>query len=138
LTLAQSLAKERTDPLDVMSINSGIVNPFDLIIGDTVEVCGSAYISNRNADTFGATLGWFDCTEDISSSGQFTITVITSDTFTVIDGRVCWALGFGVAANSVYTSCNTHFVLGFNTDNGSADHTVTFSWNLHVDRSCST
>ena len=87
-----------------------------------------------NPRTFGFFLSWFDCSEDISGTGQFTMTNIIQSTASFVDGRVCW--GAAVGLDTFYSSCNIHWVVGMNTQLSLADHDVKFTYSLHVIRGC--
>ena len=94
-----------------------------------------AYINDTDATDFGYMLGWFDCSENISGTGEFEVTNIFFDTAPIINQRACFSQGTDIL-NSLLTKCNIHFIVGFNTQGGAVDHGVKFTYNLHAYRTC--
>jgi hypothetical protein len=94
-----------------------------------------AFIDDAAATDFGYMLSYFDCSEDISGTNEFTQTNIFYDTVAIINQRACFDDGVGIN-NSNLTACNIHFTVGLNSQGGAANHAVKFTYNLHVSRAC--
>ena len=133
--LTTKVTSDVVDPIPKTDISIGITNPVGLKNGDFLELCGMAYISNNSATTFEYMLSYFDCSEDISTSEAFTQINIFVGTAPIIQNRVCFNYGFSIL-NSLLTRCNIHFIIGFNTQGALVNHSVKFTYNLHINRRC--
>jgi hypothetical protein len=59
-----------------------------LLGGDTIELCGIAsYDSLEESVEFGFFLSYFDCSEDISETGAFTVYNLFEGTASFVDSR---------------------------------------------------
>ena len=94
-----------------------------------------AFIDDPDALDFGFMLSYIDCSEDISGTGTFTQTNIFESVSQITNRRACFSNGVGVN-NDLLTSCNIHFIVGFNSQGGGVNHGVKFTYNLHLKRIC--
>jgi len=137
----------------------GIPSPFDIIIGDTITVCGMAYCDIPYSDTpivdfvrLGVSLSAFNCSNlqatspppPLRPSYYFPQTGLTSDIYAYTPddqyylgrARVCFELNY--TAEYDFPKCDTLFVLGFNTSNLLADSSgpIQVTYTFNVNRNC--
>jgi hypothetical protein len=89
---------------------------------------------NGDPTDFGWFLSYFDCGEDISSIGQFTVSNLFYGSTSYIDSRVCFSQK--IALSDSFESCSIHFIVGMNSQGSVANHKVKFTYSLHVTRQC--
>ncbi len=136
LTVLNVISQERTDPISPANSFSGIPCPMDLGPGDTIRLCGIAFMDNSNSGTFGAALGFFTCAE--FASGEFPLNDLVYDntTYTYSDQHVCWEIAYTLQTGEYIPQCESFFVVGMNTQT-SAAAVIKFSYTLHITRNCS-
>ena len=139
LTLAQTIAKGKTEPIVAEENFVGIPCPMDLGPEDIIKLCGIAYMDNQSGGTFGATLGLFKCTEYDVLTGAYPLTSLVSDntTYTFSNQQVCWEIEYKLVPGQNISKCNSLFVVGLNTVTGEGSSTINFSYTLHITKNCS-
>ena len=130
---ATSLRRGANTPVLAQYSNIGIVNPFNLSVGDNIRVCGTAYAQGATpADWFNMSLTVFKCSE-ISNDGASTpidVSEISGDDYSNFSTTCFNSI---VTLDSNITACDGLFQLGFNSQLATAA-TVKFSWTLSVIR----
>jgi hypothetical protein len=131
---------------NITAINADFVNcavplPVDLNIGDTVKICGIAYIiklPNMTDPQFHITVSHFSCSDvdHITQVDVPTFTVIPVSTYDMSQkNTVCFSEEIVLA--EIFPACNTFFVVGLSfTDNNEAEKQCKFSYTLEVTQAC--
>jgi hypothetical protein len=136
-TAINSIKEGKNTPLQVIESFCGIPNSHDLVGGDTIELCGIAsYDSLEESVEFGFFLSYFDCSEDISETGAFTV-------YNLFEGTAYWD-GYKVCFNGFLEltddlpACNINWIVGMRGSSPSVepDYPVRFSYSLHAYRNC--
>ena len=117
------------------NINCGIPLPVNIIEGDTIDICGMAYLDGSGDTTkcdFGVYLYRFDCA-NVSKDG---ITIVASGvTENAFDsnGLYCFNLSYNIpkAPGSEFSACTDFLTVGFSTDSAgdSTESRITFTIN---------
>ena len=117
------------------NINCGIPLPVNIIEGDTIDICGMAYLDGSGDTTkcdFGVYLYRFDCA-NVSKDG---ITIVASGvTENAFDsnGLYCFNLSYNIpkAPGSEFSACTDFLTVGFSSDSAgdSTESRITFTIN---------
>jgi hypothetical protein len=133
--LTSNVSRDRTDPISPQYLSVGITNPFDILDGDTVTLCGMAYVEDPDAITLNWYIGYFTCSEAIGA-GDFTQRLITNGTDTGDGyGKICFGGSYTFDANALL-ACDDHWTVGLNVQSVGIDTKVRFTYTLNVERPC--
>ena len=125
-----------TDPIPSDQLTVGITNPFDIQNGDTIELCGMAFVEDPDAITFNWYLGYFSCSQDIQGGNFTQYSIMTGSDTGDGYGKVCFGGSYTFTANGPI-SCDDHWVVGMNAQTVGGDSSVRFTYTLKVSRPCS-
>jgi hypothetical protein len=140
------LTRESSDPIAAGAVFGGIPIPFDLLPGDELTVCGSAYLSGGTSvpDNWdlGVGVGYFRCSDYTVLDDEFPVTSLFTNAVGNSESQsriVCF--NFTHSIGDTYPRCDTHLVLGFKGIGITGAHTtgsgVRFTYTLNVNRGCS-
>ena len=119
--------------------NCGIPLPVDLTIGDTVKICGIAYVTTEETanPTFYITVSYFNCNDvDLTQENVSAYTVIPVATYIIGSTRkVCFSEEITLGQSLL--ACNTLFLVGLSVgDQEQYNKELKFSYTLDVTRAC--
>jgi hypothetical protein len=146
LDASTKLTRETVDPIPTGGVFGGIPIPFDLLPGDNLTVCGSAYLSGGTTVPdgwdLGVGMGYFRCSDYNLIDDEFPVTGLFTDAAQNSEPQsriVCFQ--FEYIIGDTYPRCDTHLVLGFKGIGITAANTtgsgVRFTYTLNVNRACS-
>ena len=118
---------------NLSNVNCGIPLPVNIIEGDTIDICGIAYLDGSGDTTkcdFGVYLYRFDCANVLRDGITIVSSGVTDNAFNS-DGLYCFNLTYTVPKLSPFSACTDFLTVGFSTDSAvdSTESRITFTIN---------
>jgi hypothetical protein len=115
------------------NINCGIPLPINILEGNTIDICGMAYLDGSGDTTkcdFGVYLYRFDCANVRRDGITIVSSGVTENAFDS-DGLYCFNLTYVVPKLSPFSACTDFLTVGFSTDSAgdSTESRITFTIN---------